>query len=62
MSGLLVAAALAISGCTANVESTEDSVRVGAEGPKIERGEKPLDLDPRTDDDLDVDTPAPGDR
>ena len=49
-------------GCTAQVETTDDSVRFDAEVPKIERGEKPLDLDPRTDDDLDVDTPAAGDR
>jgi len=32
----------------------------GSEVPKVERGEQPLDLDSRTDND--VDAPAPGDR
>jgi hypothetical protein len=54
--------ALGWLGCRAEVETTDDSVRVGAELPRVERGEQPLDLDPQTDDDLDVDTPAPGDR
>jgi hypothetical protein len=49
-------------GCTANVETTEDSTKVEAEVPKVEVGEQPVDLDPSTDDDIDVDTPAPGDR
>jgi hypothetical protein len=54
--------AFALLGCQANVDTTEDSTRVGAEVPKVEVGEKPVDLDPRTDDDVDIDTPAPGDR
>jgi hypothetical protein len=49
-------------GCTSKVETTEDSTKVEAEVPKVEVGEQPVDLDPSTDDDLDVDTPAPGDR
>jgi hypothetical protein len=48
-------------GCSAKVETTEGSTRVEAEGPKLEVGDKPIDLDPRTDSDVDVDTPAPGD-
>lgn len=61
---LAMAAALTFGtfGCSASVQTTDDSTRVEAELPKVERGDKPLDLDPRTDDDLDVDTPAPGDR
>jgi hypothetical protein len=55
---LIVCAAI---GCTAKVETTEDSTRVEAEGPKVEIGDKPVDLDPSTDSDVDVDTPAPGD-
>jgi len=49
-------------GCTAKVEATDDSVRFDAEVPKIERGDRPLDADLRTDEGLDVDTLAPGDR
>jgi hypothetical protein len=49
-------------GCTANVETTEDSTKVEAEVPKLEVGDEPVDLDPSTDDDIDVDTPAPGDK
>jgi hypothetical protein len=56
-----VAFAIATAGCTADVEPTDDSVRVGAEVPKVEIGERSPDLDIRTDDDVDVDTPAPGD-
>jgi hypothetical protein len=59
---LALSLTLATSGCRADVETTEDSTRVEAEGPKLEIGEKPVDLDPSTDDDLDIDTPAPGDR
>jgi hypothetical protein len=49
-------------GCRADVETTPDSTRVEIEGPRVETGDQPLDLDPRTDDDLDVDTPATGDQ
>jgi hypothetical protein len=49
-------------GCTADVTTTDDSHRVTVETPKIETsGEKP-DLDPTTDSDVDIDTPAPGDQ
>jgi hypothetical protein len=49
-------------GCTAKVETTDDSTRIEAEGPKLEVGDKPVDLDPSTDADVDIDTPAPGDQ
>jgi hypothetical protein len=48
-------------GCSANVETTDDSHKIEAEVPKVEVGDQPIDLDPRTDDDVDIDTPAPGD-
>ena len=49
-------------GCSAEVKTTDDSTKVEVEGPKLEVGDKPVDLDPSTDDDVDVDTPAPGDK
>lgn len=49
-------------GCSAKVETTEDSTKIEAEAPKIEVGDQPVDLDPSTDGDVDVDTPAPGDQ
>jgi hypothetical protein len=49
-------------GCTGNVQTTEDSVKVEGEVPKVEVGNAPVDLDPRTDNDIDIDTPAPGDK
>ena len=48
-------------GCTADVEETDDAVRIEVEVPKVEVGDKTPDLDPDTDDDIDVDTPVPGD-
>jgi hypothetical protein len=54
--------AVAASGCSGKVSTTNDSTRIEAEGPKVEVGEEKPDLDPRTDDDIDIDTPAPGDR
>jgi hypothetical protein len=48
-------------GCTGNVETTDDSTKIEAEIPKVEVGDKTPDLDPRTDHDVDIDTPAPGD-
>jgi hypothetical protein len=49
-------------GCSGRVATTEDSVKVEGEVPKVEVGDAPVDLDPRTDDDVDIDTPAPGDQ
>ena len=59
LSLLLASATL---GCTGDVETTEDSTKIEAEVPTVETGDADLDLDPRTDDDLDIDTPAAGDR
>jgi hypothetical protein len=60
---ILVSTALAVmGGCKAEVSQTDDSTKLEVEGPKVEVGEKTPDLDPRTDDDVDVDTPLPGDK
>ncbi len=53
--------ALAATGCTGDVATTDDSIKMEAEIPKVEIGDEAPDLDPSTDDDVDVDTPAPGD-
>lgn len=58
---LFILIAVAVAGCSGNVETTEDSTRIETEVPKVEVGDRKPDLDPRTDDDIDVDTPAPGD-
>jgi hypothetical protein len=57
-----LALALATAGCRADVKTTDDSTKVEVEMPKVEVGDKAPDLDPRTDDDIDVDTPLPGDK
>ena len=54
---LLTAAA---AGCSADVQTTDDSLRMEAEVPKVEVNDTP-DLNPATDSDVDVDTPKPGD-
>jgi len=59
---VLLALTFTTLGCTADVDTTEDSIKVEAEFPKVEVGDKVPDLDPTTDDDVDVDTPAPGDK
>lgn len=63
---ILVIACIGISvatfGCSGEVSTTDDSTRVQLEGPKVETGDKPLDLNPKTDDDLDIDTPLAGDK
>jgi hypothetical protein len=51
-----------VSGCAAEVQTTDDSNRVSVDVPKVETGDQPVDLDPSTDEDVDVDTPLPGDR
>jgi hypothetical protein len=58
---LALSLSVSLLGCSTKVETTDDSTRVEAEGPKIEVGDQPVDLDPSTDADVDVDTPAPGD-
>lgn len=57
------AAALAmLYGCAGEVATTEDSIRMEVETPKLEVGDGDLDMNPATDSDIDIDTPAPGDR
>jgi hypothetical protein len=58
----LVLAAIVAVGCSGKISTTDDSTKVEMEGPKVEVGGETPDLDPRTDDDVDVDTPVPGDR
>jgi hypothetical protein len=59
---VFAALCLAAVGCRADVETTPGSTKVEIEGPRVTTGDRPVDLNPATDDDLDVDTPAPGDR
>jgi hypothetical protein len=58
---LLLFSAMAIAGCSGSVETTEDATRVETDLPKVEVGDRTPDLDPSTDDDVDIDTPASGD-
>ena len=58
---LMLVTALFAAGCSAKVETTNDSVKMQAEVPKVEVNKTP-DLNPATDDDVDIDTPAPGDK
>ena len=53
---------MAALGCTADVSTTDDSTKIEVETPKVEVGDETPDLDPTTDDDVDIDTPAPGDK
>jgi hypothetical protein len=58
---LLLAAAAALVGCTGDAKETDDSVHLETDLPKVEIGEGDVDLNPKTDDDVDIDTPKPGD-
>ncbi len=58
---ICLALAASLAACSAEVQTTGDSVKLEAELPKIEVKGTP-DLDPRTDHDVDVDTPKPGDK
>ena len=53
---------LVAMGCSGDVSTTDDSTKIEVETPKVEVGDKAPDLDPTTDDDVDIDTPAPGDK
>jgi hypothetical protein len=59
---LFAALCVATLGCRADVETTPDSTKVEVEGPRVTTGDRPLDLNPETDADSDVDSPAHGDR
>jgi hypothetical protein len=54
---IVVAASCVFAGCRAEVKSTKDSVKVESELPKVEVNKTP-DLDPKTDDDVDVKIPS----
>lgn len=58
---LFLFAAIATSGCDGGASTTDDSTKLEMEVPKVEVGNAPMDLDPSTDDDVDVDTPLKGD-
>jgi len=59
---ILALGMLCMAGCEARVDTTDDSSRIELEGPKVERGDEDIDLDPTTDDDIDIDTPIEGDK
>jgi hypothetical protein len=54
---LLAVVTFVASGCTGDVQDTPNSKKIEVEVPKVEIKKTP-DLDPRTDDDVDVKTPA----
>jgi len=49
-------------GCGADVRTTEDSTKIEVQVPKVEVGKAPIDLNPDTDKDIDIDAPLPGDK
>jgi hypothetical protein len=53
----LLFASFFMVGCRAEVKSTPDSNKIEVEVPKVEVNKTP-DLDPKTDDDVDVKTPG----
>lgn len=57
---LFVALAFAV-GCSGSASTTDDSAKLELEVPKVEVGDEPLDLNPATDGDIDIDTPMKGD-
>ncbi len=64
LTGLMVLGSLCLfaTGCEGDIESTEDSTKIELEVPKVDLGNEPIDLDPTTDDDVDIDTPLEGDK
>jgi hypothetical protein len=50
-----------ISGCDGSASTTDDSTKLELEVPKVEIGDDPMDLNPATDVDVDIDTPMTGD-
>jgi hypothetical protein len=59
---MVLALAIGAVGCTGDVQTTDDSLHIEADLPKVETGSKSLDLNPKTDEDVDIDTPLPGDK
>tara|TARA_R110002020_G_scaffold215175_7_gene422307 strand:+ start:341 stop:544 length:204 start_codon:yes stop_codon:yes gene_type:complete len=64
LAGIMVLGSLCFiaTGCDGDVETTEDSTKIELEVPKVDLGNEPADLDPTTDDDVDIDTPLEGDK
>ncbi|MGB7327321.1 MAG: hypothetical protein WBD31_20765 [Rubripirellula sp.] len=52
---------ISLVGCDGSAGTTDDSTRIEVEVPKVEIGDAPIDLDPTTDNDVDIDTPLEGD-
>ena len=48
-------------GCDGSAGTTDASTRIDIEVPKVELGDEPVDLNPSTDGDIDIDTPLKGD-
>ena len=57
----LMLTATAILGCDGAADVTDDSTRLEVELPRVEVGDEPVDINPATDDDVDIDTPIEGD-
>ncbi|QEG38450.1 hypothetical protein [Roseimaritima ulvae] len=57
----LMLTSAAILGCDGEAGVTEDSTRLEVEMPRVDVGDEPLDMNPATDDDVDIDTPIEGD-
>ena len=51
----------AMIGCTDNAETVDEGVGADDGLPRVETSGEPTDLDPTTDDDVDIDTPIEGD-
>ncbi len=49
------------AGCNGSSSITDDSTKLELEVPKVEIGDDPVDLNPATDGDVDIDTPMKGD-
>ncbi len=58
---LLTVVAFIIVGCDGDVGTTDDSTRIEVQIPKVDVGNDPIDMDPSTDGDIDMDTSFQGD-
>jgi len=58
---IMTLVSLSLVACRAEVKPSNNSTKVEVEVPKVEIKKTP-DLDPRTDDDVDIKTPASGNK
>lgn len=58
---ILLALALTTFGCTKDNDATQGTINPEPSLPRVEVGDQPIDMDPKTDGDVDIDTPKPGD-